>query len=212
MRHRIQKSIFFSIFILLFNLLPSHAAELQEKTLTLELLEQMRQGGYVLYIRHGKTDSSIPDQVPVNLNDCASQRPLTEAGYQQMVSVGENIRTLGLPVGDILVSPFCRTRASADAAFGENTWQQENLLMYTAAMTQAEKDPVVVRTRELVSLPVQTPGKNRVLLAHGPNLAEIMSYFPPEGTLVIIKPLGDAGFEYQASIRPEHWAELLKGL
>lgn len=212
MRHRIQKSIFFSIFILLFNLLPSHAAELQEKNLTLELLEQMRQGGYVLYIRHGKTDSSIPDQVPVNLNDCASQRPLTEAGYQQMVSVGENIRTLGLPVGDILVSPFCRTRASADAAFGENTWQQENLLMYTAAMTQAEKDPVVVRTRELVSLPVQTPGKNRVLLAHGPNLAEIMSYFPPEGTLVIIKPLGDAGFEYQASIRPEHWAELLKGL
>ncbi|MBE0508749.1 MAG: histidine phosphatase family protein [Marinospirillum sp.] len=212
MKLTIKKCAVFSVLIISLMLLPVHAAELQEKALTPELLEQVRQGGYVLYIRHGKTDSSIPDQVPVDLDNCASQRPLTEAGYQQMVSVGENIRALGLPVGEIFVSPFCRTRASADAAFGENTWQLENLLMYTAAMTRAEKDPVVARTRALVSLPVLTPGKNRVLLAHGPNLAEIMSYFPPEGTLVIIKPMGDAGFEYQASIRPENWVDLLKGL
>lgn len=208
----IIKSGLISGLLMLLLLLPLQAVELQEKPLTSELLEQLRQGGYVLYLRHGKTDSSIPDQVPVQLDDCSSQRPLTEEGYQQMVRVGENIRALDVPVGDVLVSPFCRTRASADAAFGKNNWQLENLLMYTAAMTRAEKDPVVARTRELVSLPISTPGTNRVLIAHGPNMAELMSYFPPEGTLVIIKPLGDQDFEYQASIRPENWADLLKGL
>lgn len=195
---------------LLLLLTPTVQADFEVKSLTPALLQEVRAGGYVLYIRHGSTDSSIPDQVPVQLDKCETQRPLTEAGLRQMQQVGENIRQLGLPLGDIHVSPFCRTQASANAAFGEGNWQLEKLLMYTAAMTRAEKEPVVVRTRELLSAPVTQPGVNRGILAHGPNLAETLRYFPPEGTLVIIRPLGNGQFEYQASIHPDEWAGLLE--
>jgi len=39
----------------------------------------------------------------------------------------------------------------------------------------------------------------------------LMGYFvKPEGTLVILRPLGNEKFEYVASIPPALWASLLK--
>jgi hypothetical protein len=54
-------------------------------------------------------------------------------------------------------------------------------------------------------------GSNRVLVAHAPNMADLMGYFvKPEGTLVVLRPLGHEKFEYVASIPPTLWASLLK--
>ena len=40
-----------------------------------------------------------------------------------------------------------------------------------------------------------------------------MDYMPPEGTMIIFRPLGEqAGFEYLASIEPPHWPALLREL
>lgn len=192
-----------------FAFLPSSAEPLRELPLGAPLIHAVQQGGYVLYLRHGKTDSSVPDQVPVDLKDCSTQRPLTDEGRKQMAFIGKSIEQIGFPIGEIRVSPFCRAIESARAAFGARVIVVEELLKYTAAMTQAEKAPVIQRTRELVSQPVITPGKNRVLVAHGPNMAEIMNYFPPEGTLVILRPLSADSFEYQGSVRPDQWDELL---
>ncbi|WP_051321427.1 histidine phosphatase family protein [Chrysiogenes arsenatis] len=189
--------------------LPSLAETFRESPLDAQTIHAVQQGGYVLYLRHGITDSAIPDQVPVDLNDCSTQRPLTTEGRKQMAFIGQSIAQAGFPVGEIYVSPFCRAIESAQAAFGEREIVVEELLKYTAAMTRVEKTPVIQRTRELVSLPVTTAGKNRALVAHGPNMAEIMNYFPPEGTLVVVRPLGADSFEYVGSVRPEQWDELL---
>lgn len=188
-------------------------AEFQERAATPELFEQLRAGGYVLYLRHGKTDSSIPDEVPVDLDDCDSQRPLTDEGHKQMALIGEALQALQLPMNPIISSPFCRALESTAAAFGQDSYSVEEMLMYTAALTSEEKQPVLETTHRLLSQP-QPKGSNRVLVAHGPNLAEIINYFPPEGSLVIFRPLGKDGFEYLASVLPDQWPELLaaKGL
>ncbi len=179
-----------------------------ERTLDSALVKEVRQGGYVFYLRHGITDSSIPDEVPVDLSDCGTQRPLTAQGREQMALVGRTLVLLGWPVGELFCSPFCRAVESARAAFENQEPTVEPLLMYTAAMTSAEKAPVVARTRELIAQPLRTPGVNRVLVAHGPNLAEVMGYFPPEGSLVIFRPLDEGRFEYLATILPDQWASL----
>ena len=180
-----------------------------EKLATREQLQQLREGGYVIYLRHGITDSTRPDRVPaVDLNDCATQRPLTEAGRQLMTEVGQAMREARIPLGDIFVSPLCRAKESTEAAFGKR-YTVDPLLMYTANLTTEEKRPILESTRRLLSLPVAA-GTNRVVLAHAPNLADLMGYFvKPEGTAVIIRPLGDKGFIYVASIPPRRWPELL---
>ena len=47
------------------------------------------------------------------------------------------------------------------------------------------------------------------MIAHAPNLMDLIGYFPKEATLVVFRPKGEAGFEYVASIPPDLWAVLL---
>ncbi|MDH4317530.1 MAG: histidine phosphatase family protein, partial [Desulfobulbaceae bacterium] len=142
-------------------------------------------------------------------NDCSTQRPLTKEGLRLSAMVGEAIRKAGIPVGEVSASPMCRTKETAEAAFGKD-FQIDQYLMYSSNLTAAEKIPRIENTRRLLSTPVPA-GTNRVIVAHAPNLMDVIGYFPkPEAIVVIFKPLGDHGFDYVASIMPEQWAELVR--
>jgi phosphohistidine phosphatase SixA len=179
-------------------------------TANAQLIEQVRQGGYVIYMRHGKTDTSKPDQVPIDLADCASQRPLSAQGIEELHQIAANFKLLAIPYQPALVSPLCRAKQTAEIVFGAPV-KIEVDIQYTAALTTSQKQPIIKRTHALLSKPVAT-GTNRVLVAHGPNLVEMMKYFPPEGSLVFFKPLGEQGFKYLATITPADWSSLLKQL
>lgn len=173
------------------------------------LVEELRSGGFVLYMRHGKTDPSQPDQVPIMLDDCGTQRPLTRAGREEITRVGEAIRRAAIPIGEVYSSPLCRAVESARLAYGPGV-QVENNLMYTAHLTSAQKEPVLAKTRELLSRPLPEAGKNRVLVAHAPNVADLIGYFPEtEGTVIVFRPLNEGRFDYVMSILPKEWPELL---
>lgn len=113
----------------------------------------LQQGGLVVYMRHGRTDARIPDQIPVNLNDCSSQRPLTDAGRQTLDNIGQYVTQLNIPYQSVISSPFCRAQESARRVFGEAI-QIDIDLRYTAAMPAAERKPAVERTRLHLSEPV----------------------------------------------------------
>ena len=123
--------------------------------------------------------------------------------------VGEAIRKAHIPIGDIHVSPLCRARDSALAAFPGQVRSVAPDLMYTANLTAAQKTPIIALTRRLLSAPVEA-GRNRLLVAHGPNLMDLMGYFPKEATLVVFRPKGQGRSGYVASIPPASWSELLR--
>ncbi|WP_300438376.1 histidine phosphatase family protein [Zoogloea sp.] len=177
---------------------------------TQQTLQSLRAGGFVLYLRHGNTDNTRADRVPsVDLNDCATQRPLTEEGRQVAARVGEAIRKARIPVAEIRISPMCRVRDTVAIAFPGQAAISDKNLMYTANLTDVQKAPIIANTRHLLSAPVP-PGTNRVLVAHAPNLMDLIGYFPREATLVVFRPMGAAGFEYVASVAPAQWPELLR--
>lgn len=185
------------------------AEEFPVRLADVELLQSLRDGGLVIYLRHGTTDTAQPDRVPeVDLNDCSTQRPLTEEGLQSAVKTGGAIRAARIPVGEILVSPMCRTIETAEAAFGEG-YTVHNGLMYTAHMTSQQKKYALETINELLSRPVPA-GSNRVLVGHAPNIMDAMGYFPtPEGVTLIFRPLGANGYQYLATIPPSLWPQLL---
>ena len=194
-------------------LLPARSS-FQTKLPTPEHLRLLRQGGLVLYMRHGPTDARRPDQVPVQLNDCSTQRALSDAGRQYLERIARDIARLQLPYEGVISSPFCRVEESARRVFGEPVLVDVSL-RYTAAMPELEKRPAVERTRHWLSLPVVEKGLNRIVVAHGPNLAELMDYLPPEGALLIFRPLGlqaNPSFEYLASVTPAQWDAWFKTL
>lgn len=188
---------------------PANAGKFSEVPATAEVVRKLQSGGYALYLRHGPTDNTIADRVPaVDLNDCNTQRPLTEEGRALMTKVGDYIRKAGIPVTELRVSPLCRAKESAAAAFPKIKATVDNNLMYVANFTDQQKAPIIANTRTLLSTTVPA-GSNRVILAHAPNLMDLMGYFPKEGTLVIFRAKGQDNFEYVASVPPALWPSVL---
>lgn len=185
------------------------AAKFVEVLATADTLRQMQAGGFTLYLRHGNTDNSRPDRLPnVDLDDCATQRPLNDEGRAVSARVGEAIRKARIPLAEIHISPLCRVRDTVGAAFPKTPHQVDKNLMYVANLTDEQKAPIIARTRQLLSAAAPA-GSNRLVVAHAPNLMELIGYFPKEATLVIFRPRG-ASFEYVASIPPNHWPVLVR--
>ena len=180
------------------------------------LIAELRSGGFVLYMRHANTDSSRQDAVPiVDASDCSTQRTLSEEGRELSVRLGRYFRIARIPVAEVVHSPLCRARDTARLAFGPlfvptgAGIRSEPGLMYSGNLTRAQKAPILAATRRVLSAPVE-PGANRVAVAHAPNLADLIGYYvKPEGTVVVFRPRGEAGFEYVASIPPALWPTLL---
>jgi len=100
-------------------LVPWELSERQEA----KTLADVQQGGYVIYLRHA--DRSRGAKEPFNANspldafiDCTDQRNLTATGRAHAGKIGVAFRTLNIPVGRVVALPLCRTRETAQLAFG----------------------------------------------------------------------------------------------
>jgi phosphohistidine phosphatase SixA len=82
------------------------------------LANALREGGVVLVMRHAITETTT-DRVEV-LGDCSQQRNLSEQGREQARRIGRDMRALGVQVGKVLASPLCRTKETAELAFGSS--------------------------------------------------------------------------------------------
>lgn len=171
------------------------------------LLKQLQQGGFVIYMRHGNTDSStIDDPNDFDLSECDTQRLLSDLGQQITKDVGQHIKQAKIPFDEVIASAMCRTQDSAKNAFGKAS--AEPALMYPDGIKPEQKTLAIATTRQLISSP-PSANTNRVVVAHAPNMMALLGYKPQEATLIIFKPKGNGQFEYLGSIRPQDWATLL---
>lgn len=156
------------------------------------LLRSLQQGGYILYVRHG--DATVGTDSPsLNFNDCSTQRNLSEAGRSQAVSYGNALRQLHIPVQmPVVASPFCRTKESAELAFGAGNVRTDpfwvRIYQLGGSVPTAQQEAVLKALSAQLEIP-PSPGTNKVIIAHsfppGVGLGEIQSL----GT-VVIKPKG----------------------
>src|SRR5687767_9728402 len=75
-------------------------------------------GGQVVLIRHAITTPGTGDPTGMRLDDCSTQRNLTDAGRQHARRIGEAFRTRRIPIDRVLTSPWCRCVETARLAFG----------------------------------------------------------------------------------------------
>jgi len=166
------------------------------------LADALRQGGYVLYFRHTATDFSQNDERMTGFEDCANQRNLTDAGRADARAIGAAIRSLGIPIGEVLASPFCRTRETAELIFGR--YSVSTAVRGGPAQTDGG------RYDELRALLARrVPGKvNLAIASHGNPFAALAGTpYLAEGEAAIIEPR-DAGFSIVARIKKDEWAAL----
>ncbi|MDJ0798626.1 MAG: histidine phosphatase family protein [Calothrix sp. MO_167.B12] len=93
-------------------------ANFKDKLSGKTLLQALKQGGHVIYIRHAQTEKDYADQVKADVNNCSTQRVLSEAGWKQAKAIGKAFRKYSIPVGKVISSQYCRAWKTADLAFG----------------------------------------------------------------------------------------------
>jgi len=168
------------------------------------LVEALRRGGYVLYLRHASTDFGQNDEAMTDYANCAQQRNLTDAGREEARAVGAAIKRLRIPVGPILASPFCRTRESAALVFGTPTVSNA---VRGGPGTDADGQRYA-ELRKLLSTPVAS-GSNLAIASHGnPFRAVAGTPYLQEGEMAVIEPRGNGEFRIVARITRSDWASL----
>jgi hypothetical protein len=165
------------------------------------IVEMLREGGYVLYMRHASTDFSQNDARITSYEDCASQRNLTDQGREEARQIGAHVKRLRIPIGEVLASPYCRTMETARLAFGT-----------ARASNDVRGGPVDEKRydalRKLLSSEVKK-GQNRIISSHGnPFQAVAGSPYLAEGEIAVVRPEGQMRFSVVARIRPQDWSGL----
>jgi hypothetical protein len=168
------------------------------------IVKQLRKGGHVLYMRHASTDFSQNDARMTSYEDCANQRNLTEKGRTEARAIGEHLKRLGIPIGEVLASPYCRTMESARLAFGTPRATHEA----RGGPARSEDPSRYDGLRKLLSSPVPA-GTNRAISSHGnPFIAVAGPPYLAEGEIAVVRPDGAMRFTVLARIRPEDWSSL----
>lgn len=171
------------------------------------LARAMQRGGLVLVLRHAVTDMSKPDQDPVVLSDCRTQRNLNAAGRADARTIGRGVRRLGLRIGSVLSSPFCRTKETARLAFGRYRISQA-LLNTVVAEHNARWWRRQIRAARRLLGTRPAPGRLTVLVTHGSVVGDTTGQTLAEGETLVFRPLGSSRFRLLGRILPREWRTL----
>jgi phosphohistidine phosphatase SixA len=171
------------------------------------LVDLLRRGGNVIFFRHAATDRSQTDSDAQNLENCQTQRNLSEQGRSDARAIGQAFQALGIPVGQVLASPYCRTLETAQLAFGR-VEPSRDLLPTLSAEDDARREELVAGLRRLLGTPPAT-GVNTILVSHQFNLQDATSVSIVEGEAAVFEPVGANGFRLVARVPPNMWATLV---
>jgi broad specificity phosphatase PhoE len=154
-----------------------------------ELWGLLKGGGRAVLIRHAITTPGVGDPPGMRLDDCATQRNLTDAGRQHARRLGEAFRARAIPVERVLSSPWCRCIETAQLAFGRSESWEPLANLFGRPERQAGQ---VAQMRALVS--ERLTGATLVLVSHGSTISALTGVSPDPAEMVIVTPQGDGRF------------------
>ncbi len=170
------------------------------------LVDALKQGGHVILLRHTATEPRTPDPDLFDLSDCSTQRALSEKGRSQAVLMGKAFRKLGVPVGQVLASPYCRCQETGKLAFGRAT--RSEILSVADGLSVEEKSEWGGAVRKMLATPPKA-GANTVLITHtGTLLYSFGLSSRPEGVAHVFRPDEGGTAIYVGMMIPEQWPAL----
>lgn len=149
------------------------------------LWNRLKEGGYVLLIRHAATEPGAGDPAGFFLGDCATQRNLSEAGREEARRLGRLLQRRAIAVSEVRSSQWCRCLETARLAFGRAVpWDALNSL-YEDPDREAE------RTRAVNALVASVrPAQNIALVTHNFNIRALTGVSLSTAEIVVVRSEG----------------------
>jgi len=174
-----------------------------------KVASMLKEGGYVVYVRHTSTERDYADQVTADVNNCSTQRTLSEKGWDEATLIGASFDIMNIPVGAIYSSQYCRAWKTARIAFGNPVKKAE--LNFEKAEDYTPEQ-IATMKNNVNPLITEKPlaGTNTVIVGHDDPFEAATGIYPePQGVAYVLRPSGDGKFEIVGSIKPTDWPGVL---
>jgi phosphohistidine phosphatase SixA len=173
------------------------------------LVEALRQGGYVVAMRHASSPRTPPVAGAAASDNVKLERELDEPGRAAARAMGEAMKTLRIPIGDVFSSPTYRALETIRLAQLPGAKPVEDLgdggspaMDTPGAPPQWLKAKAADRPRS---------GTNTIVVTHFPNMSRAFGDRAAnlaDGEALVFRPDGKGAAELVARVKIEDWPAL----
>jgi len=143
----------------------------------------LRQGGHIALMRHADAPGGAGDPPGFKLDDCSTQRNLSERGRSEAAAMGAQVKANRVSFARILSSPWCRCLETAR-------------LMNVGAVEvePAFSNAFVLRDRReelkqgATAILQGWTGGTLLVVTHGANILALSAVSPASGEIVVVDP------------------------
>mgnify|MGYP001494641741 FL=1 len=164
------------LIILFISLTTSIKADLNKK-----LINQLKDGKKIIFIRHAYAPGN-GDPNNFNLNDCSTQRNLSESGKNQAKYIGIFFSKNKIKIDKVLSSEWCRCKETAKIAFKDYSTNNFLNSFYSPKYAQNKKKQIK-ELKEYVN--EFESNENLVFVTHYVLISEVLNYAPSSGEIVV---------------------------
>jgi phosphohistidine phosphatase SixA len=172
------------------------------------LVKALRQGGYVIVMRHASSPREVPDKQTANPDNTKPERQLDEVGRTTSAAMGKALRDLKIPIGDVFTSPTYRALETLRLAQVANPKPTPEL----GDNGQSMAGGTAAQATWLQKIATQFPsGTNTLVVTHFPNMTRA---FPQQaagvedGEALIFGSDGKGGAKVVARVKIEDWPKM----
>ena len=175
---------------------------------TPDWIDGLKQGGYVIVVRHGATYPDQADTDPLNHKNVAAQRQLNDDGRAKARAFGDALRKLQIPVAEVKTS-FMNRAVETGTLIGLGTVTQT--LDVTEGNQIVSPNENTRRAQALRKLAATNPpaGGNVIVVTHKPNILDAFGkdwFEIKEGEASVFKPDG-TGYKLIARVQMDEWSK-----
>ena len=161
-----------------------------------KFVNYLKEGKKIIFMRHALAPGTA-DPKNFNIDDCSTQRNLSEEGRQQAKNIGNYFEENLIPIDKVISSEWCRCTETAEIAFKKF---ETNNFLNSFFSEKFSKN----RTKQIKNLKKYVNewdgNKNLVFVTHYVVISEALNYAPSSGEIVIsnirFKKIGNIEIEY----------------
>jgi phosphohistidine phosphatase SixA len=146
----------------------------------------LKSANHFVILRHAIAPG-MGDPPGFNLDDCRTQRNLSDEGRRQAELIGQRFRSQGYPKARVYSSQWCRCLETATLL---NLGRVEELPVLNSFFADFDREQT--QTRQLKEwLDKQDLSDLVVLVSHQVNITALTGIYPRSGELVVVEKTGD---------------------
>lgn len=175
------------------------------------LIEALREGGYVLLMRHASSPTARPDRAVADRENTTLERQLDKNGRNTARAMGAAMRALRLPIREILSSPTYRALETLRVAGLPQPRTAPELGDGGQSMQPLQPSPAAWLRNMVATAPAL--GTDTLIVTHAPNITAAFGANladVADGEILVFRPGGNGDATLAGRIKIGEWPALAR--